>query len=377
MASRGQHTLAGKEKDAYLRALDGSLEALARALAADTGEGQEALLRPFGERHDWAWHRLPRPGSAYATLATLVSRIRDTYSWLEWRVNPLDPTKNRGYFEDIEVSAESGLPWYFNLIDLHKVKGRADDELKRVPEYAALAQTLRSVLMDDDLPAEDVPEAARRVHSSAMRRSFLEQIREADLLGWEQSQQCFRPKATRLLALGGEELWDVSLMRYSPATSMFHAYIIDAWQDIREPQITPDAEGNGILSQKLLSQLHFSEDNAAWYILKTIDESFRSLHPVHVTRALIGPFECRHVTKPGDIPLLQITPQLLAENHGVCLLRGSRQYAYAPNHDVHGQELRQVVHREDWRDEYIVAPAAYASRVASSVLGERVKVVEA
>ena len=152
--------------------------------------------------------------------------------------------------------------------------------------------------------------------------------------------------------------------------------MIDAWQDIRDPQITETEPGRGKISRELERSFTFGRDNVAWYILKTLDERFQGLHPVHVTRALIGPFETRYLTKPGSIKRLPVTDDILAHDPHAGLLRFSRQYAYAPNHEEHKETVRQVIHREPWADEFIVSPTRYAPKVSASVLGTNVRIIE-
>jgi len=207
-----------------------------------------------------------------------------------------------------------------------------------------------------------------------MKRSFLEQLQDTELLGWQSTGHSFL-RAEKVRPLGGEELWNLSLIRYDLASSMFQLYVMDIWQDLRDKQITEEKNGEIKVSSQLQQALRFGKDNAAWYILKEIDQQFKSLHPVHVSRALVGPFENKYLTKP-DSPPLSITRELLAEDQNVGLFRFSRQYSYAPNHETHGKELRQIIHRDDWRDEFIICPARYSSRVGKSVLGTNVKILE-
>ena len=72
--------------------------------------------------------------------------------------------------------------------------------------------------------------------------------------------------------------------------------------------------------------------------------------------------------------MLQATKEIVAENSNAGLLRFSRQYSYAPNHEPFGEDLKQIIYKEDWRDEIIVCPARYLSKVSHSVLGTNVRI---
>jgi len=186
-----------------------------------------------------------------------------------------------------------------------------------------------------------------------------------------------KPEARLVQRLGGEDLWNITFINYSPASSHFHLYVIDVWQDIREPQITLHEDNKtGIVSLPLSETLHFADENAAWYILETIDTRFRSLHPVHVSRAIIGPYENKYRVKPETVPALDIARTLIAEDPTTNILRFARQYAYAPNHRTVDEELRQIVAKENWRDEMIVCKGAYAPRVSQALLGRNVRIIE-
>lgn len=369
------HTIKGKDKDGYLLSLDKALDALTQQLEREKIVTQSPSLRAFGDEHKWDWERLPGYDATYQTLARFVRRVQEEYRWFDWQLFPQTPHKNRGYFDEVGVSAASGLPWLFNFTTLHRLKNDAATLLARMPHYESTAQDLSTMLLEDYVAVGDIATKAEELHRSAMRRSFLEHLQKATLLGWEATDFSLKPVARKVIALGGETLWNIAYLQYDPASSMFEIYIIDAWQDIREPQITESEPGRGSISQDLVRSFKFGKDNAAWYILKTLDEKFPSLHPVHVTRALIGPFETKYLTKPEGIKPLPVTADILAHDPQAGLLRFSRQYAYAPNHNDRDGVTRQVVYREHWADEFIVCPTRYAPKVSASVLGTHVRII--
>ncbi len=361
----------GEEKVRYLSQLDNSLVTLAKSLGAETNELNTAALRAFGQQNNWDWNRLPRQECTYQNLSQLVERVRQEYKWFDWCINPKDNSLNRGYYDEIRVSSESGLPWVFDFIELRRLKNDGPRMLKKMPSYADCACSLKQLLLEDTVEISEVPGKAREIQKSAMKRSFLEQLGEHEVLGVDTSGFSLEPRAKKIISLGGEELWNVVCMRYSPSSSQFQIYVVDVWQDIREPQIT---ENHGVVSVSpaLANSFRFAEDNAAWYIMRCIDENFRSLHPVHVSRGLVGPFENKYCN--GKV--LPITKELLADDSNAGLLRFSRQFSYAPNHESVGGENRQIIYRDDWRDEAIVCSAGSASRVSKSVLGTNVRVFE-
>ncbi len=417
------HSVSGEEQARYLQQLDDSLGVMVSSLRQESGETALAALREFGRAKNWNWSRLPKHARSYEKFSELLERVRQEYRWFATVINepPNDPSKNRQYYYDsMELSAESGLPFAFALIGLQKLKENAPELLHKLPSYEEGAVELHRILTEDYVPLEEVPAQADSRAEEALKRSFLEQLLDAELLVGQNLQQGLGALTVeQVRPLGGEALWNLAFARYDLANSIFQLYSIDLWQDIREPQITiwhgPLSTGSISASSKpaglaatsaasagprpgkavyaisppLQSALRgFASGNAAWFIIKELDERFRSLHPVHVSRFLVGPFENRYLTKrngnagpgenagPGNIPLLPITPQLLAGDANAGLLRCSLQYSYAPNHEVEGKELRQVLYQQDWRQEYIISPAKYSSRVAQSVLGTDVKVLD-
>lgn len=369
-----QHTIEGKEKSIFLFDLDNALSVLAKNLSYETDAQHIASLIAFGKKENWDWQRLARPANTYRTFAELVEMARQAYKWFDAVIDTADCSKNRSYFDSISISAESGLPWVYDFIDLQRLQSEADKILSSTPSYSDNVDKLQRLLLEDYVELCDVESEAGKIHASALKRSFLEQLKAAQLLGFEAGGYSLAPQAKKILSLGGEELWSIVCIRYSMSSSLFQAYVLDVWQDIREPQISEDGE-TAVVSPALASTLRFGDENAAWFMLKTIDDRFKSLHPVHVSRALIGPFENKYRNHPLA-KRLDVATKLLAEDENFCLLRFSRQYSYAPNHIGDGDRCRQVIHQDDWRDEMLVCPAKYSSRVSKSVLGTNVRIFE-
>ena len=367
------HRLVGDEKKRYLQQLDTALDVLSKNLVKEKEEYSDELKK-FGEEHKWEWGRLPRRQRAYGSLSNMVRLVRDEYRWFDW-LTGTNPEKNRGFFEEISIHPENGLPWAHDFIALHNQQRNAVEKLKQTPAYDQLATEARSILLTDEIDTDQVASRIDALHKKAMNRGFFEQLKEAKLLGWKTDEYSLAPQARLVLSLGAEKLWNISFMRYDRGASEHHLYSIDLWQDTREPQIEERVDNSGIVSKELAEMLKFARGNTAHYMIGRIDDAFKSLHPVHVTRALIGPFENRYMTTPVN-PTLPITPELLALDHNIGLMRFSRQYSYAPNHEIVNDEYKQVLHRQEWCDEVIVAPAAYSSRIADSIKGTKIRIFE-
>ncbi len=368
------HELVGEEKAKYLNRLDKALQTLSSSISRESKQGVHSL-QEFGEQNEWDWDRLPKNKTTYRMLSHCVQSVREQYQLLDWLYFENDPSKNRGYCEKITVYAETGLPWAFDLLATRTWKKNAKSLLDKYPSFVEIKNQMKAILLEDYVKTDDVKEEIRKLRKSAEERNFLEQIQDALLIDGS-SPKTLYPKATKVRDLGGEVLWNISFSTFRTGSGLFHSYIMDLWQDnIEEPKIMEDGP-NVLLSADLLKGLHFHENNAAWYILKTIDDKFKGLHPVHVSRAIIGPFENRYRTNFSEINPLDITPSLLRENENAGLLRFNRQYSYAPNDEEKNGEIRQILYTDNWHDEIIVCPARYSSKVAKSVLGTNVKIFE-
>lgn len=370
-----QHTITGADHATLLRRIDGGLAALATEFSR-TQLGYSEVVQEFGKAEGWEWDRLPKHDGTYRTLAELIDRVRQEHTWFSQVIDAEHPERNRGYFDELGISTASGLPWAFSFVALHSLKKRAAAEVEGIPAYGELAKRLQSVALEDYVELADVPAAMDIIHQQAMRRSFLEQLDQATLLGLESNAYSFPPVACRIVTMGGEELWNVTFMRYMRDVAMFEAYSLDLWQDNRaEPEIRIDGH-RAVVSDALANAMRFSHKNDAWYIIRALDDKFESLHPVHASRLLIGPMENRYRTDTRDIPALAVMPALLREDPDAYVLRCTRQYAYAPTHYETGEgQIRQKVYQEPWADEFLVCQAKHAARVGQGMLGD-VRVIE-
>jgi len=336
-----------------------------------------AALKTFGDEHNWDWKRLPEPGANYPIISDLVEQVRQEYLWFGWRYHEDDPSRNRGHYYNITVSSESGLPWIYDFINLAKLKENIEYNLGKCPTYKQINNQFKELLLTDSERINNVVSKAKYdLHKDVMHRNFYEQLAEAELLCENRTEIKNGLKIKKVLDLGGETLWNLSYGRLSSSLGMYQVYTIDLWQDIREPQIVEDEQGNVTISPELRRSLKFSEENAAWYVISELDKQFKSVHPVHVSKMLVGPYENKYLTKPDEIRPLKVTSRILVRNSQVGLLRASIKYSYAPNHEVTEKGNRQIVYREDWSDEIVVCPAAYSSLASKSLLGDRVRIFE-
>lgn len=370
-----QQTVTGDDHATLLRRIGGSLTALA-AEFSHIPSGYSDAVQEFGRAEEWDWDRLPKRDGTYRVLSELLDRVRQEHVWFSNVIDSEHPERNRGYFDELGISAISGLPWSFSFIELHRLKKGAPAEIEKLPAYDELAKRMRSIALEDHVELVDVPAAADALHRQAMRRSFLEQLDQATLLGWESNTYSLQPAARRIVNMGGEELWNVTFLRYMLDAAMFEAYTIDLWQDNRtDPEIRIEGH-RAVVSDALAGAMKFSHRNDAWYILRTLDDKFESLHPVHASRLLIGPMENRYRTDTRDIPALAVMPELLKEDPNAYVFRCTRQYAYAPKHFETGKgKIRQVVYQEPWADAFLVCQAKHAARIGQGMLGD-VRVIE-
>lgn len=360
--------LSGQDKEEYLATLESLLNVLETGMLSLPPDYSDRVLQ-FGQQKGWDWARLPKEQAAYQRMAEVVEQVRQEYSWFMSIESP-EPEKNRAYFDEIELSPESGLPGLWGFVTLGGIRQNVHKLMAETPGYDDTARSLQSLLLEDYAPVPEIPDKAQALRKDALRRNFLEQIRMADLLNWRVGTPP-AIKARKVRSEGAEELWSITAIQYEASSGMFHLYIIDAWQDISEHVFQQSGEGVEI-SPLFAPKLNFGGLNEAWYILKAIDRAFPSLHPVHVSRGILGPWESRYTTQ--RLPILQA---LLKENPNSHVLRFTRQYSFAPNHEEISGELRQIVSIEDWRDEILVCPSMYAADVSRSVQGTDIKVLKA
>jgi len=374
--NREYQKLAGDEKEKYLLGIDRALQILTGNLATEKDFKSYPALFQFGEEKGWDWSKLPENLNTYQSLAALVDRVRQEYQWFSWRSGD-KPSENKGFFEEIGISARSGLPWLYDFMTLHSLKGNSSAELSKLANYEDLANRLKGILMQDYVPLEDVRKESMKLHKEAMKRAFIEDLQNSNLIDWRLSKYAVAPEAKKIRWFGAEELWKITALSYSAANSVFQAYVIDLWQDnLAEPQIVQDAKGNTTVSAAFSSILHFSEEIEAWYILKAIDDSFENIHPVHVSRAIIGPYENKFMTIPKLTKPLAATLQVVKDNVDAGIFRFIRQYSYAPTSVANGETVRQEIYQQNWSDEVVVCPASYASLISKSVKGTDLRIFE-
>ncbi|MBI3334755.1 hypothetical protein HYZ97_04685 [Candidatus Pacearchaeota archaeon] len=365
-------TLRGEERTAYFSKLQTALDVLSHGLVHEQSSFLKEQLREFGAQHKWDVTRFSPLDVTYRLLGKMVEGVAGQYAWLADSFDSEKPEQNRAYFDETTIYHQSGLPWVFDFVELHRLRKNADAELQKLPSYAHAARTLATLLIGDARTPEETAAEATALHRTALKRSFLEQVKNTELYSWESVSGGF-VSAQKIMSLGAETLWNVHGVRYIPSAQIFEACSIDVWQDIRGTVIQESGtQGEGSVKPEFINSLKFGVDNAPWFILRDIDERFDALHPVHVSRALIGPFEQRHQNK-HTLPIMR---HLLAHDLNAHALRFSRQYSYAPNHEVKERVLRQIVHRETWTDEIIVAPGRYASQIAKSIEGTNVRIFE-
>jgi hypothetical protein len=371
------HEIKSQDKWHYLRILDHSLEVLITNLKSGTPEKYTAALQTFGNKHDWNWHRISNIGNSYQILANLIQEVQEEYQLLAWHYDKEDPSNNKGHFYDVTVSSDTGLPWIYDLINLSKLKENADERLERLPTYNQINDQFRQLLMTDQESLSTIMSTVKyNCHRKAMERNFYEHLKQVNLICENRVEVKNNLKCTKVLDFGGESLWNISYAKLSSSLGMYNIYSINLWQDLLDPQIVGNDDGNVEITRGLRSKLNFGADSDAWYIISEIDKEFKSLHPVHVTKMLLGPFENRYQTKPETVNQLDIATELLIRNPQIGLLRANVQYSYAPNHEVADEGTRQIIHRHDWHDEIIVCPAQYSALVSNSVLGDRIRVFE-
>ncbi len=369
-------SLSGEEKTRYLHQLDLALKILSNELSIHKNIEEDPKLAAFGNQEKWDYSRLPQVSHTNSMLSLAVERVRQEYTWFDWITGKENALENKGFFEEITIDPGSGLPGPFDHIALTNHKKNVKDLLREIPTYELLFEKAKSVLTEDYLEVDEVSKEIKNIHTAAMKRNFVNLLSQADIINWESTSKSFKPIAQKIRSLGGEELWNLFYIKYSLASGVFHAYVIDFWQDIREPQVTVAEDGKTTVSTALENSLTFADDNASSYVIRSLDDKFKSIHPVHVSRILIGPFENKYQTMP-NWQKLPVTKELLSEDSNAALLRMSKKYSFAPNHRINSEkELRQITYMEDWSEEYIVCAARHAPRVSSSVLGTHVKVLQ-
>ncbi|HLP79597.1 MAG TPA: hypothetical protein VK158_03110 [Acidobacteriota bacterium] len=366
------HIITGSEKERYLDSLDASLSVLCHNLKNEQlfrKESVEAVARASS----WDWSRLPSFNHTSDILVTQLQRVRNMYDLMRSITTDPTPAKNRSHLRELGISTESGLPWYSSITDIIIHKERRDEFLNSLPQYDALALKLQDLLSSDEVDMTEVAQHADKIYQTALQRNYFEYLGDQLLIGPADMQKKDSIIVKKEIDLGVETLWSVSSIQYSRARGMFQIYVMDLWEDVPaegdEPFVKKEGEGVDTLSDKFAREFDFSENNDAWYMLQKIDEEYPTIHPVHMTRLLVGPFDNQYFTSPQGFKPFPVSLALIDKDKEFDLLRCSRDYAYAPNAEVRQGRTFQKIHRMKWNDLFSVTKAKYAGTVAEHLLG--------
>jgi hypothetical protein len=369
-------SLENSERIRYLTQLDSALDALIKGLALEKEAFPKEIVE-FGNKNQWKWTRLPTQMTIFSTLTEMVKKVRAQYDWFNDKVDPRNPMNNRAWFDKIDVSPESGLPWVYDIIALHRLKADSAKMREQMLDYPVIADNLSKLLTQDYAETSAVKAKAQATQREAMKRSFLEQIANAELLGWKAEEHSMAPKARLVADLMVEKLWNLSFVRFNPGNNFYELFVIDTFTDDQDQLIKQTSATEGEVSKRLQDSLVFGGTNDAPYMLRYLDSTFDTLHPVHLTRMIIGPFETKYLTKPHrGFEMLEPTAEIMKGNLNLGVLRCKRQYTYAPNSEQSDETIRQVTYDNDWNQEFIVCPAAHASEIAQKILGTDIRVIE-
>ncbi|MBU0666201.1 MAG: hypothetical protein KKC26_02450 [Nanoarchaeota archaeon] len=364
-------TVKDKEKERCLSQLDNYLTVLSKNLKGELEEKQLKILETIGDQYG----RMRSHVITYEQLSNMVEQVRQEYRWLATQTDTDNPENNRSYFKEIDMNTETGMPYHTEIIKLNRLKEQAQNKLMELPSYNEAYKLLENIIMQDLIEIENVPNKIKEIQELAMNRNYFEQLKDTELISWKKSNG-LKVDATLIKSMGAEELWNIAWTRYSMSRGLFQTTILDVWQDIVNPQITKVSKKKGEVSDLLKQELDFGEENTAWYMLKTIDDNFLNLHPVHLSKAIVGPFENKYLLKDKPYKPLSITNELLQKDVNTGILRFKRQYIYAPNHQEENGVIKQIIPRKDWSDEIIVCPGKYSPKVSKSVLGTNIRIFE-
>ncbi|MDO8556711.1 MAG: hypothetical protein Q7R96_06085 [Nanoarchaeota archaeon] len=368
--------ITGKEKATYLQQLDHALTILIERLPIELPD-YSPEVRAFGEQEKWDWTRLPKQDFTYQALARLVQRVQQEYRWFADIIDPAHPKNNRGYFEEITIARESGLPWTDDFFTLQNLRTNVKEKLAAMGNDIQDYHQLTELLTDDKTTPEQTSTRIQQLHRQALKRNFLRQLQTTPIFDAETDKENLELRVTKTAEIGGETLWNIQFLRYGKADSTFQAYNIDLWQDQLGEQHLKEKEGTGTISETLARTLKFGSKNAAWFILREIDQAFENVHPVHVSRALVGPFETRYSDpKKATYTPLAATLQLITQDPTYYALRFSRDYSYAPNHDDTAGSTQQIIYREPWSDQIIICKGQHAPTVANTLEGKKIRIIE-
>ena len=228
--------------------------------------------------------------------------------------------------------------------------------------------------MEDKVDPELVPMKIADLHKQAMNRNYLEHLKTADVFDWESTKINYFAK--QIVKEGGEELWTLKAIKYSLSAGLFETYLVDIWQNnLADPQLVLKDNGTVEIGDAIKSTMLAATVNSVWYILQSIDDKFKNLRPVHVSRAVLGPYENQYMTSSSALAHLLIMPELLNKDPDINIMHFSRQYSYAPNTNPK-RKNKQLIYRDNWSDEILIVPSKVAERVSDSVLGSNVRIFD-
>lgn len=368
-------TMQGDEKERYLGKLDAALGVLATQIAHDVTLANFAPIREYGERHGWdLTGRMPHMDSIPGTFSSAVTTVRSLYDLFRNHTQEPDPKQNRSYFSELEFHATTGMPLSFAVRGLYTLKDDIGGQLRKFPTMPEAAASLASLLASDTTPVNQVPQEAATIKEGALKRSFLEYLASYPLPAYSTQSGI---DARLITEEGAESLWSLNFTRLDMVSGFVTFYQVDLWQDFTGRLI--QAKPNGVeINTELRQILEFTQRPDPWYLLGKIDERFENIHPVHLSRCTIGPFESRYMTAEPEVPRLQFAQGIYKSDPEAAFLRCGWQYAFAPKSvDTTRKKAvirRQDLVREDWRSEVLVVPAQHTAAASQAALGTGVRV---
>lgn len=380
--------LKGEIKNQYLANLDSSLARVAEALRSEKALELVPEIREYGAANNWDWSVLNLYdtsntdifSSSNTDLAKLVDRAREEYAWFDWVDNNKDPSLNKGFFTELTISEETGLPAESNFIALKNIQEDWKKKIESIPSYDTMASNLLLAARSDSIKPSKLKEYFMNIQTNGMKRNFLEQIKNANLIDWNVTGTNYFVVAEEKRTLGLSDNWSISALNYDAISGMFHAYILDIEQDLRDdriPLIYKESGKEPVIALELLNKLKRPVVVPAYRILADLDEQFSTLHPVKVIRLVLGTYENKYLSPSSAyFKPLNVTKNILKQDPSAGIFRAMLQYSFAPNNDsIYKDTIRQDVPLEEWSDVFCVVPSQYSSRVAS-LKGDRLIVLD-
>ncbi|MBI2672901.1 hypothetical protein HYX19_01455, partial [Candidatus Woesearchaeota archaeon] len=165
------HELVGKEKAKYLKQIDTCLKTLSSNITVETKMSGSA--KDFGKKNGWNLTRIPENKELPETLSYLINLIAEEYKFFDWTTSLENPGDNRGYFETIGISSESGLQWVFSFMERDRLKKEAVALLKNMKTYEENVESLVELLMKDYAEINDVYSKSNELNIASMKRNYL------------------------------------------------------------------------------------------------------------------------------------------------------------------------------------------------------------